>query len=402
MAEDPTIEELISELRAHAHIDALHSLVRAAALDAAAARRADFASRFHIGTAPTTGREHVPEGLDRDGAQTADGNVLDLLENGAERPQERRLLGALLALGIAARPPETVAEEDGLGGHLVWLAAHTRISAFEALDAALGSRAEGIWRAVAQIAERPSEVASDFGQTEGLVAAVALASSSTPEARALRSDVSARVLDPAVRAVLTRAGLPGDDALLAGELSPPPYGAFLTTLLTVTLLLALLSLLRTIGRLALSYRRPAEMRLTDRGLEVSSRIELLGKVLRERATVVPLSNLARVTREVRYARLGLYAGLLALVLGTYFGMGLFVDGVRVPGGSLSLLGMAVLLMVVGLGADFVLSGASDNARGKCRLVVVPHKGRRVCIGALDPRRADQMLASIADLTAAAR
>jgi hypothetical protein len=105
---------------------------------------------------------------------------------------------------------------------------------------------------------------------------------------------------------------------------------------------------------------------------------------------------------VRYARLGLYAGLLALVLGTYFGMGLFVDGVRVPGGSLSLLGMAVLLMVLGLGADFVLSGASDNARGKCRLVVEPRKGRRLCIGALDPRRADQMLASIADLTAAAR
>ena len=112
--------------------------------------------------------------------------------------------------------------------------------------------------------------------------------------------------------------------------------------------------------------------------------------------------LARVTREVRYARLGLYAGLLALVLGTYFGMGLFVDGVRVPGGSASLLGMAVLLMVLGLAADFVLSGASDNARGKCRLVVVPRKGRRLCIGMLDPRRADQMLASIAEWTAAAQ
>jgi hypothetical protein len=83
-------------------------------------------------------------------------------------------------------------------------------------------------------------------------------------------------------------------------------------------------------------------------------------------------------------------------------MGLFVDGVRVPGGSSSLLGMAVLMMALGLGADFVLSGASDNARGKCRLVVEPLKGRRVCIGALDPRRADEMLASIADLTAQTR
>lgn len=402
MADDPTIEELLAELQAHSRIDALRGLVRAAALDAAAARRADFASRFNTGSAPTTGREHVPEGLDRDGAQTADGNVLDLLQNGAEKPNERRLLGALLALGVAERPPETVTEEDGLAGHLVWLAAHTRIDAFEALDAAMGERAEGIWRAVAQIAEQPASVSSDFALTEALVAAVALTSSQAPAVRKLRADVAGRVQDPAVRAVLTRSGLPGDQTLLAGELAPAPYGAVVTTLLTVTLLLALLSLLRAIGRLALSYRRPAELRLTDRGLELSHRIELMGKVLRDRATVVPLSNLAKVTREVRYARLGMYAGLLALVLGTYFGMGLFVDGVRVPGGSLSLLGLAVLLMVVGLGADFLLSGAADNARGKCRLVVVPHKGRRLCIGDLDPRRADQMLSSIADLTAAAR
>ena len=402
MADDPSIEELLSGLNAHPRIDELRSLVRAAALDAAAARRSDFASRFNIGTAPTTGREHVPAGLDREGAQTAHGNVLDLLENGAEKPAERRLLGALLALGVAERLPETVAEEDGLAAHLVWLAAHTYVDAFEALDVVLAERADGIWRAVAQIAERPSDVASDFGLTEALVAAVALTTSNAPAVRALRQEVSGRVQDPAVRAVLTRAGLPGGEALLSGELAPAPYGVVVTALLTVTLLLAVLSLLRTIGRLALSYRRPAELRLTDRGLELTHRIELLGKVLRDRATVVPLSNLARVTREVRYARLGLYAGLLALVLGTYFGMGLFVDGVRVPGGSLSLLGLAVLLMVLGLGADFVLSGASDNVRGKCRLVVEPHKGRRVCIAALDPRRADQMLSSIADLTAAAR
>jgi hypothetical protein len=109
-----------------------------------------------------------------------------------------------------------------------------------------------------------------------------------------------------------------------------------------------------------------------------------------------------VTREVRYARLGLYAGLLALILGTYFGMGLFVDGIRVPGGSASLLGMAVLMMVLGLGADFVLSGASDNARGRCRVVVVQRRGRRLCIGALDPRRADAMLSHVAEWTAASR
>ena len=111
---------------------------------------------------------------------------------------------------------------------------------------------------------------------------------------------------------------------------------------------------------------------------------------------MPLANLARVTREVRFARAGLYAGLVALVLGTYFGMGVFVDGLRVPGGSLPLLSMAVAMVVLGLVIDFALSSLSDSARGKCRIVIVPQTGKRLCVGSLDPISADAMLNSIAE------
>jgi hypothetical protein len=104
----------------------------------------------------------------------------------------------------------------------------------------------------------------------------------------------------------------------------------------------------------------------------------------------------RVTRETRYARVGMYVGLIALVLGSYFGMGLFVDAVRVPGGSASLFGLAVLMMVLGLGLDFTFSSAADTARGKCRMLVVPQRGRILCLGSLDPARADAMLATIAE------
>jgi len=121
-------------------------------------------------------------------------------------------------------------------------------------------------------------------------------------------------------------------------------------------------------------------------------------VLRERVTVVPLANLSRVTREVRYARAGLYAGLGALALGTYFGTGLFVDAVRVPGGSAPLIGVALLFIVLGLAVDFVFSSAADSARGRCRVVVVPLKGRVLCVGAVDPARADALLAAVAEQT----
>jgi hypothetical protein len=182
---------------------------------------------------------------------------------------------------------------------------------------------------------------------------------------------------------------------LSGELAPAPYGPFVTAILTVTLLLFALRAGRLLGRVALAYRRPARVRLSARGLELEQRTEMLGKVLRDRSVVVPLTNLARVTREVRYARASMYAGLAALVLGSYFGMGLLIDGLRVPGGSAPLIGLAVLLMVLGLAIDFSLSALADPARGQCRLVVVPRKGRTLCISALDPKRTDAMLASLA-------
>ena len=151
-----------------------------------------------------------------------------------------------------------------------------------------------------------------------------------------------------------------------------------------------------LGKLGLAFKQPAEVRLSDRGLELSHRTELLGRVLRKRETLIPLANLARVTREVRYPRLGLYLGLIALTLGSYVGMGLLVDGARVPGGSLQLLSMGVLIVALGLAIDYGLTVLSDNARGRCRLVVEPKKGRRVCVGALDPARADAMLAALAE------
>ena len=181
----------------------------------------------------------------------------------------------------------------------------------------------------------------------------------------------------------------------AGSSSLAPLAPAATAVLALSLLLFVWQALRLVARFVFAYRRPAVLRLTPRGLELTHQVMLLGKVLRDRSTLVPLANLSRVTRETRYARLGLYAGLVALVLGTYFGMGLFVDGLRVPGGSSALLEMAAATMIAGLAIDFVLSSLADSARGKCRLLVEPRSGRRLCVSGVDPASADAMLAGLA-------
>jgi hypothetical protein len=248
---------------------------------------------------------------------------------------------------------------------------------------------------VAHVARDPEAVAPEFGRAEGLIAAAAIAASRGEIAHRARLHLSHAATDAGVRA-LAAGAVTANAERLEGELSLPPFGPVVTALLTVTFVLFALQVGRILARWVLAFKRPASISIGPNGLELNQRTELLGKVLRERSIVVPLGSLVKVTRETRYARLGMYVGLIALVLGSYFGMGLFVDAVRVPGGSASLLGLAVLMMVLGLGLDFTFSNAADTVRGKCRMLVVPQRGRTLCLGSLDPARADAMLATIAE------
>jgi hypothetical protein len=386
--------EVVEKLREAPDSSVLADLVRRVALASAALRRPDLASKFHAPAAESLATIQAAN-IPPEQAQTPFGNPLSALEHGPDGPAERQLLGALLAIGVAEQLPEGELERDGLAADLVWLATHTTIDALGCLDAALHERAAGMWEAVAHVARDPEAVAAEFGRAEGLIAAAAIAKSSSEIAHRARLHLSHAATDPGVRA-LAAGAVTANAERLDGELSMPPFGPVLTTLLTVTLILFALQVGRALLRWVLAFKRPASISIGPNGLELSQRTELLGKVLRERSIVVPLNSLVRVTRETRYARLGMYVGLMALVLGSYFGMGLLVDAVRVPGGSASLLGLAVLMMLLGLGLDFTFSNAADTARGRCRMLVVPQRGRTLCLGSLDPARADAMLATIAE------
>lgn len=398
---------LVVELSAHPHVDALAARVYAQATKAADGRRRGFATPG-TGDPPDQSTAEMPE-LTSEQADTGHGNLLELLGRGVRKPEERQLIGALLALGAAKQPPGS---ETELATRLVWLATHTPCSAFAAIDPALGERADAIWDVVAKIADYPQLVAPDFGNAEALVAAAALRTSHSTRAGTLAAELLKSNADPMISAVLAlgerRTGespslenaITADKSaekpvLMSGELVAAPRGPVITGLLAFTLILPVLVVARLIGRYALAFRRPAAVGLSERGLELQYRSELLGRVLREKSMLVPLSNVASVTREHRYAQAGLYAGLIALVLGSYFGVGLLADGVRVPGGSLPLIGLAVLMIAGGLAVDFLFSSVSVNARGRCRLVVVQRKGRALCIAELDPAQADALLASVA-------
>lgn len=389
MTDALTPDLVVAELEQHPHQRELIALVRRAALEAAKQRDASFAS-LPGQDRPERPAPAPPEGLGVEELNSKYGNVLDILGHGVTTPTEALLLGTLLALAAREEPP---ADEDELElvTDMTWLAAHTPCDALLSLEAAAGER-ESVWDALGRIASAPAEAAPDFGRAEALLAAAALGTSLRAQASSPRTRALARVQDPAVRALLASGGVAREP--LQGELVPAPFGPTVTAILAATLVLGAYQLVRLLGRVAFGYQRPAAFTLTERGLELTYRVELLGKVRREDTLLMPLASLSSLTREVQYPRAGLYAGLAALVIGTYFGMGLFVDALRVPGGSGSLMSMAVALIVAGLAIDFVLSSGLDGMRGKCRLIVEPRHGRTLCLAAVDPVRADAMLANV--------
>jgi hypothetical protein len=186
---------------------------------------------------------------------------------------------------------------------------------------------------------------------------------------------------------------PTPSGALHGQLSPPPRAPWATVLLAVSGLLVALHGVRLLARLVLAFRQRAEVRLTEAGVVIHARAEMLGRPLYDRENLLPRGGLVRATRDVRFPSLPMYAGLVALALGSYVGVGLVVDGVRAA--SASMFGAGALIALTGLGIDFALASLIPGTTGKCRIIFVPRRGRTFCVAGITPGDADRLLAELA-------
>lgn len=324
---------------------------------------------------------------------TALGNVVDVLDRGARTSDEQLLLGCLVALGAhAARTDEP--DPAAVAARLTWLATHTTCNALTSIDAAAGGDAGEFWEDIARLVGAEQDAPP---LAERLVAAFALRSSRSPRAEQLVQQLETQVSEPALRAVLSASprGEASSPSPLVGELGWRPRGAVATTLFALSGWLFIRACLHLVARFALALRRPTELRLSEQGLEVRYRVEMLGRLLKQREIVVPIANLSRVSREIRYRQIGLYAGLLALALGTYLGVGLLVDGARAPGSSPPLLGLGAAIVIAGLVIDFALSALPAGHPTTVRLVVHPRAGSPMCVRGVDAHVADETLRALA-------
>jgi len=327
--------------------------------------------------------------LSRSDAETPFGNALKVLGSGPEGEAERALAAALWAHAIAEDRRD---DEERLAGDVLWLATHTAFDATPLLDRALGEDADDLWSSIGGRIRRVDEGrGTSLGRGEAIIGCAALIASDSIKARQVATDLAPKLKDPTLTRLLAgaRGSAPAREVRLEGEAIGAPRGPVATTLLAVTGILFIMHALRILARVVLAYRRPAEVSLSDAGIRMKTRTELLGRILREREDVIVASGLVRVVREVRYPRASFYAGLLALALGSYVGMRAFGDGVRAASPSLLLTGIVVVIL--GIAADFVLGTVIPGSRGRVRIAFVPRTGATLCLADVDVARADEAL-----------
>ena len=230
-----------------------------------------------------------------------------------------------------------------------------------------------------------------LGRGEALLGCAALAMSASSVARKHAASLAAEVNDPVFARVLLGRP-PATDAAITGEVASPPRGALATAALGLTGILFVMHGARLLARFTLAYRRPAEVTLSEESVRIHARTLLLGRTLADRVTVLPRAGIVHATREVRFPKAALYAGLVALAFGSLVGVMMFVDGAR--SASPSLLAVGIVIVAAGLGLDFALNALWPGTHGKCRIVFVPRRGPAMCVGEVDAGRADAALETL--------
>jgi hypothetical protein len=291
------------------------------------------------------------------------GDPRAVLARGAETKDEHVLAQALAALATAHADGEVAATTRDL----LWLAAHTPFDAFPFLEAAIGDGALAYYRELASLL-----AAGTLPYGEALVAAVTLRTRAPAMARPNDDERLRPLLSEPPREARAetpsealRAPHKGKGATIEGNLLRRARAPWATVLLGVTGLLLVIHAVGFVLRMALGYRRRAVLAVTGSRVEVSSSTVLLGRTLRQDTTHLP--DLVRISKEQRYPRLGLYAGLFFFLVGTYLGVTTLVDGVRAASPSLLLMGL--LFAIFGVALDYVLTAIVPARRARSYLTL---------------------------------
>jgi len=382
--------------------------------DTVAAFAFDILSRQAEGKALFAGKKHVEtraeeHGMSRDDADTGRGNLLEILERGPESAAEYALVGAFAVRGLGARLK--AGDEPGVltsfVRHADWLEVATPYAVYAFVNRVLDDdEAARVYAAVADacVGARPG-VADHGARGAGAVRVAALGAADSEAAADALTRVAEHAADPALRAAASFAlgrsqadgaeratsDAPGRPVQILGRLGRPRRGA-LREALRIASGWALLSWFVRLLASLVGTERAVEGALVPGGIELRSRVTLLGRVIREREEVVPLTGLARLSRDVRYPTLHLLVGLSTLSVGVLVGGALAADAAR--SGATWVLLLGALVILVGAGLDLALDVFVPARRRKVAIDLAPAAGRAYRIEGVTPEAAERFIDAV--------
>ena len=155
-------------------------------------------------------------------------------------------------------------------------------------------------------------------------------------------------------------------------------------------LLLLGALVRAFRRYLLREKSKSTITLQRAGLEIVQADARFGQQEHVRNHLFPKARLASITLERRFAGVSTVAGLLCLALGTLIGVAWASDGLRVHGGSPSLLVAGMVAIVLGIALDFALTRLSGLRGDRCALLIRADR-QEYRVSGVDPEQAGAFL-----------
>lgn len=368
----------------------------------------DVASRQAEGATLWSGKKFVARrakthGVERQQAETALGNGLDVLERGPDSGMQWALLSALFVRGFAdavrARAEERKALCAKLAEHCDFLELGSPYRVFALLPRLTPSEiADGVQTALGDLVLRDDWASGDAqsrARNAGRIAV--LASAKGAAARAALERIECEAHDPYSQALAAVAlgrpsRMPEPICSVSGRPGIFPRGVTASLISWLTGF-ALLRWLFRAALAALGVRRELELELSGETMRVRRRMRLLGRELRSAEQIHPVTRVRYARRAVRYPALPFVAGAFCFGLGLVLAGVFAFDALRVGGGALW--GLAGVFLLLGAGLDLGFEVLLPGRRGQVALDLDLERKQRMRITGVPLEQADALLTALA-------
>ncbi|MDB4988528.1 MAG: hypothetical protein JWN04_3706 [Myxococcaceae bacterium] len=342
--------------------------------------------------------------LMRTQAETAEGNLLTLLERGPERTAQWALIGAFAVRGLDDRLEEASAAErreilERFARHADWLELSTSYAPYRFVKGLLAEEhQDALIEALEGVVLAPSDGPSLAAhRARAMLRVHVLTTLDRPGARVALARLAESTADSWIRTLAQHAlgteSLPTIDGFeVKGSWGRVPR----ISVLRVLSYFVGIALLQAVGR-TLAYgfglERTGRVRLEANALHVRRETRLFGRTLRVSDASYALRDVACALREVSMPAFQVLFGALALAVGVVLGVIKLSDAIA--RGDRALLISAALALGVGALLDLGLAGWGRLRRDRAGFELVVDHERVVALRRVDPERAQRLVEQIA-------